>query len=154
SRVSSSTIAPASCARCSATGAMPVSASTLLAAASASGSCAPGGDDVGITTSRYHIRMPRYASRSWRSFDPAALAQRREVVPPAVGPRRVLGLDPGSLRTGFGIVDCNQQGEVHVASGCVQVRGPNMALRLHQIHRRLVELVAEYRPDEVAIERV
>lgn len=66
----------------------------------------------------------------------------------------MLGLDPGSLRTGFGIIDCDARGEVHVASGCVQVRGTNMALRLHQIHRRLVELVEEYRPDEVAIERV
>ena len=110
---------------------------------------------MGITTSRYHIQMPRYASRSWRSFDPAALARRRDVAAAApVGPGRVLGLDPGSLRTGFGIVDCDGRGEVHVASGCVQVRGTNMALRLHQIHRRLVELVEQYRPDEVAIERV
>src|SRR5690606_34582621 len=80
--------------------------------------------------------------------------RRRDVAAPAAGPGRVLGLDPGSLRTGFGIVDCDARGEVHVASGCVQVRGPNMAQRLHQIHRRLVELVEEYRPDEVAIERV
>ena len=114
-----------------------------------------GGDDVGITTPRYHIQMPRYASRSWRSFDPAALAERRDpAVAPPPAPKRVLGLDPGSLRTGFGIVDCDARGEVHVASGCVQVRGTNLALRLHQIHRRLLELVEQYRPDEVAIERV
>lgn len=98
--------------------------------------------------------MPRYASRSWRSFDPTALVERRAVAAPAAGPKRVMGLDPGSLRTGFGIVDCNGQGETHVASGCVQARGTNMALRLHQIHRRLLELVEQYRPDEVAIERV
>ncbi len=98
--------------------------------------------------------MPRYASRSWRSFDPAALVERRAVTTPVAVPKRVMGLDPGSLRTGFGIVDCDARGESHVASGCVQVRGTNMALRLHQIHRRLLELVEQYRPDEVAIERV
>lgn len=116
----------------------------------------PGGDDVEVTTSRYHIRMPRYASRSWRSFDPATLAERREVAVPAADslPKRVMGLDPGSLRTGFGIVDCDGRGESHVASGCITVRGTNLAVRLHQIHRRLLELVEQYRPDEVAIERV
>lgn len=98
--------------------------------------------------------MPRYASRSWRSFDPAALAERASVAAEAPMPRRVLGLDPGSLRTGYGIVDCDARGDVHVASGCVQVRGTSLALRLHQIHSRLVELIEAYRPDEVAVERV
>jgi crossover junction endodeoxyribonuclease RuvC len=100
--------------------------------------------------------MPRYASRSWRKFDPESLAERRGVpeAAPFTGTRRVMGLDPGSLRTGYGIVDSDGRGDVHVASGCVQVRGPNLALRLHQIHRRLLELVEEYRPDEVAVERV
>lgn len=70
------------------------------------------------------------------------------------GPKRVLGLDPGSLRTGFGIVDTDGRNDVHVTSGCVQVRGTSLAMRLHEIHRRLVELIDEYRPDEVAIERV
>jgi len=98
--------------------------------------------------------MPRYASRSWRSFDPAAPVERAGMAAPFKGPKRVLGLDPGSRITGFGIVDCNGRGEVHVASGCVQVRGTDLALRLHQIHKRLVELVEQYRPDEVAVERV
>jgi crossover junction endodeoxyribonuclease RuvC len=98
--------------------------------------------------------MPRYASRSWRSFDPAKPVERGDVAPVPPGPRRVLGLDPGSLRTGYGIVDCHARGETHVASGCVQVKGTSLALRLHLIHRRLVELVEEFRPDEVAVERV
>jgi crossover junction endodeoxyribonuclease RuvC len=98
--------------------------------------------------------MPRYASRSWRSFDPDKLVERGTVTAITDGPRRVLGLDPGSLRTGFGIVDCIGGADTHVASGCVQVRGTNLAQRLHLIHQRLLEIVAEYRPDEVAVERV
>lgn len=98
--------------------------------------------------------MPRYASRSWRSFDPARLAEPARIAPVVAGPRRVLGLDPGSLRTGYGIVDCTARGETHVASGCVQAKGIDLAQRLHLIHRRLLELVEEFRPDEVAVERV
>ena len=110
---------------------------------------------MAITTSRYHIRMPRYASRSWRSFDPARLVEPHSAVAaPVAGPGRVLGLDPGSLRTGYGIVDCDARGETHVASGCVHAKGTNLAMRLHLIHQRLLELVEQYRPDEVAVERV
>ena len=106
--------------------------------------------------------MPRYASRSWRSFDPARLVEARSASPAPTGsvapapasPGRVLGLDPGSLRTGYGIVDCNERGDTHVASGCIQVKGTDLARRLHQIHQRLLELVEEFRPDEVAVERV
>jgi crossover junction endodeoxyribonuclease RuvC len=107
-----------------------------------------------MTLSRYHIHMPRYASRSWRSFDPAAQAERPGATTAFTAPKRVMGLDPGSLRTGYGIVDCGERGEKHVASGCVQVRGTSLAQRLHLIHRRLLELIEEFRPDEVAVERV
>ncbi|HMA11230.1 MAG TPA: crossover junction endodeoxyribonuclease RuvC [Steroidobacteraceae bacterium] len=109
--------------------------------------------------------MPRSASRAWRRFDPAdhrAGSQpvrdpRRPVavqLAPAPFPRRVLGLDPGSLRTGFGIIDCTLRAEKHVASGCIRATGDDFARRLRQIHEAILELVAEYRPDEVAVEKV
>lgn len=69
-------------------------------------------------------------------------------------PRRVLGLDPGSLRTGYGIVDCVGGSEKHVASGCLRITGANLALRLRYIHEQVSLLVERYEPDEVAIERV
>ncbi|HTQ36588.1 MAG TPA: crossover junction endodeoxyribonuclease RuvC [Steroidobacteraceae bacterium] len=72
----------------------------------------------------------------------------------SAAPRRVLGLDPGSLRTGYGIVDCAAGREAHVASGCVHATGTNLALRLRYIHEQVSLLVARYAPDEVAIERV
>jgi crossover junction endodeoxyribonuclease RuvC len=78
---------------------------------------------------------------------------RQAVVVPAT-PRRVLGLDPGSLRTGYGIVDCIDGRESHVASGCVRAGGTDLALRLRRIHDEVSQLVERFRPDEVAIERV
>lgn len=69
-------------------------------------------------------------------------------------PRRVLGLDPGSLRMGFGVIDCKPRGEAHVASGCIRVAGADLAGRLRHIHEQVLAIVMQYEPDEVAIERV
>jgi crossover junction endodeoxyribonuclease RuvC len=100
--------------------------------------------------------MTRYASKSWRAFQPRSSAG----APPAAAIRlvardcRVLGLDPGSQRTGYGIIDCRGSAERHVASGCVDVVGHDMVVRLQRIYAAVTALVAEHRPDSVAIERV
>jgi crossover junction endodeoxyribonuclease RuvC len=100
--------------------------------------------------------MARYSSKSWRSFRPRG-------APGAEGPAsvrlvardcRVLGLDPGSQRTGYGIIDCRGSSERHVTSGCVDVVGHDMVVRLQRIYAAVTALVAEHRPDTVAIERV
>jgi crossover junction endodeoxyribonuclease RuvC len=69
-------------------------------------------------------------------------------------PRRVLGLDPGSLRMGFGVIDCSAGSEAHVASGCVRVAGADLAGRLRHIHEQVLAIVMQYQPDQIAIERV
>jgi crossover junction endodeoxyribonuclease RuvC len=70
------------------------------------------------------------------------------------GNARILGLDPGSLRTGFGVIDC-QRGELRVvAQGCIATNGGALASRLRTIHSRVAELIAEHCPQEIAIERV
>jgi crossover junction endodeoxyribonuclease RuvC len=99
------------------------------------------------------MQVSRFASRSWRTFDPTLKLKPAAVVAPAF-PCRVLGLDPGSLRTGFGIVDCSARGESHVASGCIRARGDDLAMRLREIHEAVLMLIEEHSPDEVAIERV
>lgn len=67
---------------------------------------------------------------------------------------RVLGLDPGSQRTGFGVIDCGGAGERHVASGCIDVSGRDMVVRLQRIFAAVTALVLEHQPDMIAIERV
>jgi crossover junction endodeoxyribonuclease RuvC len=97
--------------------------------------------------------MSRYRTRSWRAFDPSAATGAR--LAPTAG-LRILGLDPGSRRTGFGVVECRGRDLVHVAHGCVTVAadGTSVAQRLHAIFERLHELIALHAPGEVAIERV
>jgi crossover junction endodeoxyribonuclease RuvC len=97
--------------------------------------------------------MPRYASRNWRSFNPDA-AIGRSSRPVATPLRRVLGLDPGSVRMGFGVIDCNTGREAHVASGFVRVTGADLAAKLRHIHEQVLAIVIQYEPDEIAIERV
>jgi len=94
--------------------------------------------------------MSRYRTRSWRAFDPAATA-----APVAVTLTvRILGLDPGSRRTGFGVIECRGQELRVVAHGCLNVAAAAPARRLRLIFEGLKALVCEHAPAEVAVERV
>jgi crossover junction endodeoxyribonuclease RuvC len=67
---------------------------------------------------------------------------------------RILGLDPGSRVTGYGVVDAGRDGVHYVASGCIRVGNGSMPRRLLEIQRHVAELVSAYLPGEIAIERV
>ena len=67
---------------------------------------------------------------------------------------RILGIDPGSQNTGFGIIDWRQGEVCYVASGAIRTRGTEFPPRLRQIFEGVLELVRQYEPREVAIERV
>jgi len=66
---------------------------------------------------------------------------------------RILGIDPGSRVTGYGIVDIEGALTRPVAWGGIRTTGEH-ADRLKQIFDAVAELVTEHRPDELAIERV
>jgi len=68
--------------------------------------------------------------------------------------QRILGIDPGSRLTGFGVLDCVDDCAAYVASGSVKSVDGAFADRLRLIFDSVRELVAEYRPDTIAIESV
>jgi len=68
--------------------------------------------------------------------------------------RRILGIDPGSRTTGFGILDFCGDTPAYVASGTVNSEDGPFPQRLRQIFVSISEIVDEYRPDVVAIESV
>jgi crossover junction endodeoxyribonuclease RuvC len=70
------------------------------------------------------------------------------------GAARILGLDPGSLRTGFGVIDCAGGTLTIVAQGCIATAGGPLADRLRIIHSKVAELIALHKPQEIAVERV
>lgn len=100
--------------------------------------------------------MPRYRTSSWRAFRPDAgvAAAGAEPALPTARRGRVLGLDPGSRRTGYGLVDWEGAACVHVAHGCIDVADAPFTQRLRRIFEAVSELIAHHRPDEIAVERV
>jgi crossover junction endodeoxyribonuclease RuvC len=71
-----------------------------------------------------------------------------------VGTTRILGIDPGSRVTGWGIVDAAGPATRYVASGCIRTGSEALAARLREIYAGVSALVARYAPAELAIERV
>jgi crossover junction endodeoxyribonuclease RuvC len=69
---------------------------------------------------------------------------------------RILGIDPGSQRTGIGIIDIDERGSSrHVFHAALQLLdNETFPLRLKQIFDEVCALIAEHRPAEVAIEKV
>ncbi len=67
----------------------------------------------------------------------------------------VLGIDPGTAHTGFGVV-VSRGSTLAALDGGVIDTGPSEPLerRLAQIHARVCDLIAEHRPDSVAIEEL
>ncbi|MET0226015.1 MAG: crossover junction endodeoxyribonuclease RuvC [Dokdonella sp.] len=69
---------------------------------------------------------------------------------------RILGIDPGSQRTGVGIIDVDAGGKSrHVFHAALRLLGnDSFAERLKQIFDELSAIIVEYAPQEAAIERV
>jgi crossover junction endodeoxyribonuclease RuvC len=67
---------------------------------------------------------------------------------------RILGIDPGSHSTGYGVIERDGSELRHVAHGTLRPRGASLELRLHQLYRLLCEVVAHHAPDAAAVERV
>lgn len=66
---------------------------------------------------------------------------------------RILGVDPGSGATGWGLIDCAGARLSFVAAGVVRPkRALSRAERLAAIHDALAALIAAHRPDEAAVE--
>lgn len=67
---------------------------------------------------------------------------------------RVLGIDPGSTITGYGIIDSNGARSVYVSHGHIRVKGDSFAEKLGHIHSALRDVVEQWHPEQVAIEQV
>jgi crossover junction endodeoxyribonuclease RuvC len=70
------------------------------------------------------------------------------------GPLTILGIDPGSRITGFGVLTVAGGRLAYVASGCIRTGEGAFNDRLRIIFREAGQLIEQYRPDELAIERV
>ena len=65
---------------------------------------------------------------------------------------RVIGLDPGLRRTGWGIVEAHRGKLSHVANGVCCSEGADLATRLAVLHDRLEAVLAAHCPEQAAVE--
>lgn len=66
----------------------------------------------------------------------------------------ILGIDPGSITLGYGIILHEHTKSKYIASGCIKVGKQEWPERLRQIYVDLTQIISEYKPQQVAIERV
>jgi crossover junction endodeoxyribonuclease RuvC len=67
---------------------------------------------------------------------------------------RILGIDPGSRVTGYGVVEKGTALQL-ITEGTLRLdRNANLAERLGEIHQGIEDIITEHQPDEVVLERV
>jgi crossover junction endodeoxyribonuclease RuvC len=67
---------------------------------------------------------------------------------------RILGIDPGSRSTGYGVIEESVRGPILVDCGCIRTASDNFPDRLKQIYDGVHDVVSEFRPHVLAIEQV
>lgn len=67
---------------------------------------------------------------------------------------RILGIDPGSRKTGFGIIEFEGQKIKHITNGRLLVGDGDFPDRLKQIFEGLTDIIQRYQPDIMAVEKV
>ncbi len=68
---------------------------------------------------------------------------------------RILGIDPGSRVTGYGVIEKQGNRLIHIDNGAIFTRSnAELADRLKLIHDGLCRVIADYAPQAVAVERI
>ena len=67
---------------------------------------------------------------------------------------RILGIDPGSINTGYGIIDTKGNHSTHIDNGIIKITGDELPEKLRCIFAGLNDLIDQYQPDEISIEKV
>jgi len=66
----------------------------------------------------------------------------------------ILGIDPGSRVTGYGVIQQRGRQLVYLGSGCIRTSQKELPLRLKQIYAGVSEIILQFQPDVFAIEQV
>ena len=67
---------------------------------------------------------------------------------------RIIGIDPGSRVTGYGIIEAMPGRQRYIASGCIRIQADYFPDRLQQIFNGLRQIMDQYQPNQMAIEQV
>ncbi|MCL6556366.1 MAG: crossover junction endodeoxyribonuclease RuvC [Burkholderiales bacterium] len=67
---------------------------------------------------------------------------------------RILGIDPGLIVTGFGVIDRRGGRLTYVTSGCIRTPAGELPGRLKCIFDSITRIILDHRPEQVAVEEV
>lgn len=67
---------------------------------------------------------------------------------------RILGIDPGSRITGFGIIEIQSRKAAYITSGCIRLKTEAMPVRLNEIFESVTKIIQQYQPTILSIEQV
>ncbi len=66
---------------------------------------------------------------------------------------RIIGIDPGSIVTGFGLIEIVNKKPIYLASGAIKIKAELPYLKLKDIYQGISEIIQEYAPTTSAIEQ-
>lgn len=66
----------------------------------------------------------------------------------------ILGIDPGSRITGYGLIRQQGQKFEYLGSGCIRLSDAPLPERLQQIYNGVSEIIQQFQPGEMAVEQV
>ncbi|HID81171.1 MAG TPA: crossover junction endodeoxyribonuclease RuvC [Chromatiales bacterium] len=67
---------------------------------------------------------------------------------------RILGIDPGSRMTGYGVIDSDGRDSTHVACGTIRVEGDSLPEKLGMIFHEVSAVIKTWQPEQIAIEDI
>lgn len=68
---------------------------------------------------------------------------------------KILGIDPGSIACGYGLIVAKGADAAYVASGRINVPASYpLHQRLKQIYQSLLEIIREHQPDDIVVEKI
>lgn len=67
---------------------------------------------------------------------------------------RILGIDPGSRNTGFGIIDHQARQSRFIACGCIRMHNQSLPERLQEIYQGVQTVITTHQPEIMAVEQV
>lgn len=71
-----------------------------------------------------------------------------------MGSTRIIGIDPGSRITGYGVIDSDGQNYRLVEAGCIRLPDSDFSVRLKRLHEEIRDVCNQYKPKSAAVEQV
>lgn len=68
--------------------------------------------------------------------------------------KRILGIDPGSRITGYGVIEVDGQHFRYIDSGCIRIKSEEFPDRLKEIYQGIEQIIQQTQPSAAAIEQV